>query len=232
MTNSMDVAPISDRNATLSQKNVTAEKDYWNNFYARFSVSHPSQFCVMTSVEAERDRPIVEFGCGNARDSVYFATHGYNVHACDLSKEAIELNVEKSKDIPTLEFNLVDASNADQVQAVVDKARAQNNADNVNVYTRFFLHSIDATQENKFFAALSNALVEGDKLYFEFRSKMDETLDKVHGKEHYRRYVDTPKMMEDLTKIGFAVVYEMTGQGMAKYKAEDPFVSRIIARKV
>ena len=230
MTKSMDDAPISDVVHVANKK--ASESDYWNTFYSKFSVSHPSQFCVMTAVEAERDRPIVEFGCGNARDSIYFASHGYTVYGCDLSQPAIEKNSEKSKDIPSLEFKVVDVGNVDQVQAIVDKARAQSGAGNVNVYTRFFLHSIDETQQAKLFAALSNVLVAGDKLYFEFRSKMDESLDKVHGKEHYRRYIGTPVMMEDLSKLGFDVVYAMTGQRVVKYKEEDPFVSRIIARKV
>ena len=75
-------------------------------------------------------------------------------------------------------------------------------------------------------------LVAGDMLYFEFRSKEDEVLDKVHGKGHYRRYVDTPVMMESLKTLGFDIGYHITGLGMAKYKNEDPFVSRIIATKM
>mmetsp|Transcript_24261 Transcript_24261/g.39431 ORF Transcript_24261/g.39431 Transcript_24261/m.39431 type:complete len:236 (+) Transcript_24261:64-771(+) len=235
MTMAISEAPISLAGAEAAQptsKDVTAEKDYWNNFYARFNISHPSQFCVMTAIEADRSCPIVEFGCGNARDSIYFATHGYKVYACDLSKDAIEKNAEKNSSIEGLDFEVVDASAEDQVRAVVEKARTTSGAANVTVYTRFFLHSIDQTQEDKFLAALAEVLSGGDKLYFEYRCSMDEKLDKVHGKEHYRRYVDTPVMLEGLAKLGFAVEYEMTGRGMAKYKVEDPFVSRVILRKL
>lgn len=153
-------------------------------------------------------------------------------YACDLSKDAIEKNAEKNSSIDGLDFEVVDASAEDQVRAVVEKARTASGAANVTVYTRFFLHSIDQTQENQFLAALAEVLGAGDKLYFEYRCSMDEKLDKVHGKEHYRRYVDTPAMLEGLTKLGFAVEYEMTGRGMAKYKVEDPFVSRVILRKL
>mmetsp|Transcript_26630 Transcript_26630/g.48254 ORF Transcript_26630/g.48254 Transcript_26630/m.48254 type:complete len:236 (-) Transcript_26630:234-941(-) len=235
MTMAISEAPISLAGAETAQptsKDVSVEKDYWNNFYSRFNISHPSQFCVMTAIEADRSCPIVEFGCGNARDSIYFATHGYKVYACDLSKDAIEKNAEKNSSIDGLDFEVVDASAEDQVRAVVEKARTASGAANVTVYTRFFLHSIDQTQENKFLAALAEVLGAGDKLYFEYRCSMDEKLDKVHGKEHYRRYVDTPAMLEGLTKLGFAVEYEMTGRGMAKYKVEDPFVSRVILRKL
>lgn len=162
-------------------------------------------------------------------DSIYFATHGFTVYGCDLSKDAIEKNIDKSKDVSSIEFKIVDASCEEQVQNVVNAARKEGG--NVTIYNRFFLHSIDEAQEEKFFHALSKALVGGDKLYCEFRSKEDEALDKVYGKEHYRRYVDTPLLVENLTTKGFNVDYSITGQGMAKYKVEDPFVSRIIATK-
>jgi len=188
----------------------------------------------MTAIEAsERSHPIIEFGCGNGRDSIYFATHGFKVYGCDLSKDAIEKDTAKSQDVDVI-FKVVDASSNDEVQSIVNTARSSctNGSSNVTVYTRFFLHSIDEVQESKFFKALSNVLVAGDMLYFEFRSKEDEALDKVHGKGHYRRYVDTPVMLESLKTLGFDIGYYITGQGMAKYKNEDPFVSRITATKV
>mmetsp|Transcript_8798 Transcript_8798/g.13934 ORF Transcript_8798/g.13934 Transcript_8798/m.13934 type:complete len:245 (-) Transcript_8798:342-1076(-) len=241
ITTSLTSPPIpSSEQLDHANKNITLEKSYWNTFYSKFNISHPSQFCVMTAIEAESHRPIVEFGCGNGRDSIYFATHGYKVYACDLSRPAIEKNNEKAKkdvkDIDDrLDFMVVDASDHDDVGGIVKLARSSSGGDgagnNVNVYTRFFLHSIDETQQSKFFSALSSAMIDGDKLYFEYRCSMDESLDKVHGKEHYRRYIDTPSMMEDMAKLGFEIVYEMTGRGMAKYKEEDPYVSRVIARK-
>lgn len=231
----VDVAPIvGSEPAQPTSKDVTTEKDYWNTFYSRFNVSIPSTWCVTTAIEADRTIPIVEFGCGNGRDSIYFATHGYTVYGCDLSAEAIKHNNEKAENLEHLEFFQADVSVAEQVTEVIEKARSSlegQGSSNVTVYTRFFLHSIDQTQQDKFFAALSSGLVAGDKLYFEFRCSMDAKLDKVHGKDHYRRYVDTPAMMEDLVKLGFVVEYEVTGLGMAKYKQEDPYVSRIIARK-
>lgn len=229
-------APLPSAGAERAKdKDVAAEKGYWNSFYSKFNIAHPSQFCVMTAIEAAPERPIVEFGCGNGRDSIYLATHGFTVYACDLSQPAIDKNVEKSKDVPTVEFGVVDASAAEEVRAVVARARAASvvgDAGNVNVYTRFFLHAIDQAQQDKFFAALSSSLVAGDLLYFEYRCSLDEKLDKFHGKNHYRRYIDTSALVEDLTKLGFDCFYEVTGRGMAKYKEEDPYISRVIARKV
>ena len=94
---------------TPTSKDVTSEKNYWNTFYSKFDLQHPSQFCVTTAIEAaDRSQPIIEFGCGNGRDSMYFATHGFKVYGCDLSKEGIEKNVEKSKGLANITFEVVE----------------------------------------------------------------------------------------------------------------------------
>lgn len=64
-----------------TSKDITTESSYWNLFYAKFNISNPSQFCVMTAVEADVVVSIVEFGCGNGRDSAYFALHGHTVRS-------------------------------------------------------------------------------------------------------------------------------------------------------
>jgi SAM-dependent methyltransferase len=213
------------------KKDVAQEKSYWASFYSKFTLAIPSQFCVSTATEVKADQPIVEFGCGNGRDSIYLASQGFIVRACDLSKEAIEHNKAKSTDHGGIEFAAVDATNREEVESIIHQARTQGSTGNVTVYSRFFLHSIDEAQEDLFLDALSAALVHGDEIRSEYRSKEDEILAKVHGKGHYRRYIDTPALVQKLKQRGFETIYEITGRGMAKYKNEDPFVSRIIVRK-
>ena len=35
---------------TPTSKDVTSEKNYWNTFYSKFDLQHPSQFCVTTAI--------------------------------------------------------------------------------------------------------------------------------------------------------------------------------------
>ena len=209
-------------------KDVTTESSYWNNFYTSFKTGAPcSQFCVMLSTETDKAHPIVEFGCGDGRDSIFLARQGYSVFAGDLSQEAISCNQKK---YDGADFSICDVANADHVKGIVNKARGEQEV-NLILYNRFFLHSIDDQQEKLFLTSVSEVTKTGDKLYMEFRCSLDANLDKIY-KGHYRRYVDTDKlvtMMQD--ELGFDVTYQVTGQGMAKYKQEDPFVSRIIAEK-
>jgi len=221
-------------------KDVAQEKSYWNSFYSKFALAIPSQFCVLTATEVKKsDKPIVEFGCGNGRDSIYFASQGFDVFACDLSKEAIDYNKAKADTFNndsthpgSIEFEPLDATNGYEVKSIINKARAKGVTKNVVVYTRFFLHSIDENQEELLLSALSGALVEGDEIHSEYRSQEDEALPKAFGKGHYRRYIDTPALLQKLQSKGFETIYEITGRGMAKYKNEDPFVSRFIVRKM
>lgn len=212
-----------------SCKDVRKENSYWHAFYSKLSVipAVPSQFCVLVSTEVGKSTPIVEFGCGNGRDSIFFAYQGFSVVASDLCKEAIATNQGKS--CHGAKFLICDCTNDTGVEELIQEARQIHPT--VVVYNRFFLHSIDKKQEHLFLTALGRNLVEGDKLYMEFRCNLDETLPKVYGKGHYRRYVNTKKLVMFLKSVGFQIEYEKTGQGMAKYRDEDPFVSRIIAVK-
>jgi len=213
-----------------TNKDVAIEKEYWNTFYSNVSTipAIPSQFCVLVATEVNRSTPIVEFGCGNGRDSYYFSTQGIKVFGSDLSKDAIAKNNEEKGKFGA-KFVVCDCTNKDDVGRLIEKARNGNS--NIVIYNRFFLHSIDAEQEKNFLTALGEHMIEGDKLYMEFRCEHDETLPKVYGKTHYRRYVVTEEMLKFLGSLDFEIEYEKTGQGMAKYKDEDPFVSRVIAVK-
>jgi len=221
----------------VTSKDVTSEKDYWNSFYSKWTIDVPSQFCVLAATEINKETPIVEFGCGNGRDSIYLSKQGFRVCASDLSSEGIAKNKAKvaAYSGPTDEsklqlfFSICNVTDKKDVSDLIDSARVDGG--NVTVYHRFFLHSIDESQEKLFFQALKDALIPGDHIYMEFRCSLDKTLPKFYGKDHYRRYMHTPDFVEYLDNLGFKVEYEQTGQGMAKYKNEDPFVSRVIAMR-
>lgn len=219
----------------MSDKNIALEKDYWNNFYSKWVIDVPSQFCVQMLTEIDPTHTVVEFGSGNGRDSHYIAHQGYMVVAMDLSAEAVEKSslAMEQRDIEHAVFRVGDVSVDGDIADAIATARVKGHGDSraVVAYSRFVLHSLDDEQESAFMAALARHLDKGDSLFLEFRSLEDAATDKIFG-DHYRRYVDTEKLVRSLEQEhGFVIDYCHTGQGMAKYKNEDPFVSRIIARK-
>ncbi len=220
----------------MSDKDLSLEEDYWNNFYSKWVIDIPSQFCVQMLTEVEPRHTIVEFGSGNGRDSHYVAHQGHMVVAMDLSAEAVAKSraAMAQRDIAHGLFSVGDVACEEDVAGLVSLGRDQGHADSrsVVVYSRFVLHSLDDEQEQHFLSALSRHLLPGDSLYLEFRCSEDAATEKIFG-DHYRRYVDTDNLLRELSgSYGFAIEYSLTGQGMAKYRDEDPFVSRIIARKL
>ena len=212
--------------------NVVANEGYWDDFYKNLTLSVPSQFCAMVAVEVPKSSTIVELGCGNGRDSLYFASQGLRVCAVDLSQQAIKAcsAAAKRSGLGHAQFSVGSLARSEDISALFESARNVAGSGEVIGYSRFVMHSINDEQEKLFLNSIAEAMRNGEKIYFEFRSKEDETLSKTFG-NHYRRFVDTRSFETYLISLGFESLYSITGQGMAKYKDEDPFVSRLIFQK-
>lgn len=215
----------------MNEKNASKEKNYWDIFYSNFNYSMPSQFCTLTVSETDIRYPIIEYGCGNGRDSTFFAGQGYSVYAMDLSEEAIQKNIEKAFHTNNITFINGDVGKEKDVNIPIKLALEKNNDNPLIIYSRFFIHTLDENQERNFISTLSKSLRKDDLLYFEFRNKGNELQEKIYG-DHFRRYIDESIFCLSLeNKYDFEIIYKITGQGMAKFKSEDPVISRVIARK-
>lgn len=217
----------------MTVKKRSLERQYWDNFYANWVINIPSQFGVFVATELEKRSVVIEFGSGNGRDSLYFASLGHMVVAMDISKEAIHKCNKAMTDqgFEHAEFIVGDIADRNDVKNAVTIAReyADREGNNLVFYSRFVMHTLDDEQERKFLESIYAEMQAGEKIHFEFRSKEDASLEKHYG-NHYRRYVDTERFVDALKgKYELDINYEIVGQGMAKYKEEDPFVARIIA---
>lgn len=215
----------------MTEHSIDANKSYWDEFYKNFQRRTPSQFCVSVITDLEVGSPIVELGSGNGRDSFFFAEQGCPTIAMDASQTAIQKCNEYSDAhaITLLHFMQGDITNKECVANAVSIARTKSPSGIVTIYSRFVMHSLDDDQQTSFLQALGACSQPNDIVYFEFRSQGDASLEKHYG-GHYRRYVDTERFLVDLADAaGFCSTYSITGQGMARFKTEDPVVSRIIA---
>lgn len=218
---------------TAMNHDVNSNREYWEQFYKQNALSVPSQFCAMVATEIPKDICLVELGCGNGRDSLYFASRQQPVCAVDLSHEAVKScsGTAKKMGLNTAQFMQADLSKHSDLQRLFKVARGATKTGAVVCYSRFVMHSVNDEQENLFLTNLSKLMTSGEKVYFEFRSKEDADLAKTFG-GHYRRFVDTDAFIDAQTKThGFKLEYAITGRGMAKYKSEDPYVSRLVFEK-
>ncbi|MDG1207149.1 MAG: class I SAM-dependent methyltransferase [Pseudomonadales bacterium] len=217
----------------MTETSSELNRQYWDAFYRTNHRHTPSQFCACILTEIEPDTVVVELGSGNGRDSHYFASQGHITAAMDLSKEAIKSceDQARSRNIEHSAFFQGDITSRESLDRVISYARKNAKGKDIVFYSRFVMHSLDDDQELAFMASVSEAMQKGEIIYFEFRSKEDASLRKHYG-GHYRRYVDTEIFLHLLTnKFGFDIEYSLTGNGMAKYREEDPCVSRVFARK-
>jgi ubiquinone/menaquinone biosynthesis C-methylase UbiE len=105
---------------------------------------------------------ILELGCGEGNDSIYFATHGHKIIATDFSDIVINQNRQKWSH-PRLDFQIEDVSLPLEFP---DKSFDV-------VYARLSLHFFTSTITAKIFQEIARVLKEGGKLYFMCRSTND-----------------------------------------------------------
>lgn len=205
--------------------------NYWDKFYTdedHRSPMHPTQFAAFVLGEANNATRLIEIGCGNGRDSDFFASHGLTVTALDASVGAIELCKRRlpNRNIDFFKFELgqddIDFFEADE------KNKRIHETGNIVLYARFFLHAITEEDECVFLSFSKKLLKAGSMIALEYRCSGDEVYKKEFG-QHFRRYIKHEEICDKISKYGFQITYQITGRGFAKYKAEDALVGRCIA---
>ena len=205
-----------------------AKADHWANFYRSGNATapvYPSQFAAFAINELSDIDGIVEFGCGNGRDSHFFASNGVPILALDAAETAIALCIARNQHRHARYV----ANRASKARAEVEGFVAGKNR--IAVYARFFLHAIDAKEQHAFLAMTRQAIPAGSVLLLEYRTTDDAGGDKVFGHDHYRRYLDHLGVLSAVTAAGFDVRYQIEGRGLAKYGNEDAMVGRCVAVK-
>ncbi|WLV25349.1 class I SAM-dependent methyltransferase [Aciduricibacillus chroicocephali] len=221
-------------NFEIENDNVT----YWDSYYAGTEISlEESSFCKFTKRFVSKNSLIIDIGCGSGRDSQSFAKSGFKVIGLDRSKEAIKKNLLSIKAIKEkfcldIEFIQLDLKESVVIEELLKELFVDNNKKNIVIYLRFLLHSIDKNTEEELFSILSTHLPSGSLIAAEFRTIEDKGKSKIYD-NHYRRFIKAEDLMNDLkSQYGFEELYFTKGTGLSVYKDEDPFLARIIARKL
>ncbi|BBH45072.1 class I SAM-dependent methyltransferase [Pseudomonas sp. KU43P] len=201
---------------------------YWDSFYSsrkKGAPAYPSQFAAFVINELADVDGIIEFGCGNGRDSEFFAAHGFELLALDASKEAIELCRSRSAHERARYVQSTAGEARDALQGFLAGKRK------VAVYARFFLHAIEEAEAAALLDLLGVMLPSGSQVFFEYRTVDDAAQDKIFGTDHYRRYLEHGSALAGIERAGFSIVYQIEGHGLAKFRDEDAKVGRCVAQK-
>lgn len=183
------------------------EKNYWNTFYKDTIIPRePSPFALfINNYFNTLSLNILDCGCGNGRDSYYFA----NKHTV--------LGIDTS----------CKPNNTNNCSFIVEDFCKFNKEKYNLVYSRFTFHSITNEQQNEFIKSIK----KDTYLCIETRSDKSKDINKVHGDTHYRNYTNIDYLEKLLKKNNFKIIFLEEKNGFAKYKDEDPYCIRLIAKK-
>jgi len=207
------------------------DKNYWEDYYKKQNANQkPSFFAkhIYENVVCDRST-LIELGCGNGRDAVYFANKGLKIKAIDQCESEIKFLKHKFSQLKNCHFHTGDFTNL-------------NHDENFDiVYSRFTLHSISAEQEARVCCWAYQVLNKGGVFCIEVRGQKNE----IYGKgdivvnesdafvydDHYRRFLNFNDFCLRLKEIGFALEYAEEKKGFAPFNDTDETFIRVIAKK-
>ena len=196
------------------------DKEYWANYYSKnLDPTNQSSFAEFILPKLTKDKKLIELGCGNARDSLYFSKNGLNVIAVDQVKEEIDYLNENYKN--------------DNINFICDDF-----TDFDYIYSRFTFHAINEKKEDKTLDWINDHLKEDSLFLLEARSIKDpmynegRKLSKTENfTNHYRRYMQLDKIISKLESRDLEIIYQIEDKDLAVYKDDNPYVIRLIAKK-
>jgi len=203
---------------------------YWNTYYNENPpVNNPSNFAKSILPYLQKGKHLVDLGCGNGRDTLFFMENGINVLAVDSSQIAIEALRNKTASLENVELLCGDFINNPKIY----------NRKYDYFYSRFTIHTIKENEQNILIKNIYNNLHYEGLFFIEVRSIHDE----IYGKgepagrnayiynNHFRRFIVNDELIEALNDSGFEILYNEESRGFAKYANEDPKIIRVIVRK-
>ncbi len=208
------------------------EIDFWNQHYKNFKLDKSSQFALFIAKLIESTEIIIELGCGNGRDSHCLASISTNYIGIDFSESAIQTAESRFSKNDLFGDNIKFEVN-DYLKFLSYIPRSSGSE--ILVYSRFSLHSISESEEDKLLHEFSK-LASGSRIALEVRTIRDpwfgvgqEVNRNAFVSDHFRRFIVPSELInkfEAFSKIE-CISY---GNNLARHNSENPHVLRIIAR--
>jgi tellurite methyltransferase len=207
------------------------DKNYWEEFYKTQNEKlKPSLFAKYVRQNfANKNDSLIELGCGNGRDAVFFANEGLLVRGIDQCENELKFLRIRYGQLKTLSFQAGDFSN------LLDSEPVDL------VYSRFTLHSVSKEQEYRTLEWAYRNLKQDGYFCIEVRGQKNEIYklgeqvendpDAYIYDNHYRRFLNFENLLQVLKRLGFYIVFAAEEKGFAPYLTKDETYIRIIAKK-
>jgi tellurite methyltransferase len=217
-------------NDNMISDNMINDKLYWEKYYEHkkipFSPSLFAQYVIKHYVKPNDF--VIELGCGNGRDAVYFANQCIQTLAFDQCENELEF-LSRAYPLPNLKFIARDFTNLDM------------NLQCNHVYSRFSMHSIFKEQQDTVLNWIHKVLLKKGYFLLEARGKQNELYKKGEPvtnqpdafiyEGHFRRFLDFSETCNELERIGFHINEAIEDKGFSPFNSTDETFMRIIAQK-
>ena len=193
-----------------SIENELKKLGYWNDIYSKENYFGTGQTILANLakelIDKHSAKKILELGCGQGRDSIFFADCGYDITAIDISENAIKF-VEKIKN----EHNLTNLELF--VHDVKKSFNFLNNKFDL-IYSNLALQFFELSQLDNIFSSINDIMNDdslflfstkkpGDK-YFNFGNKISENAFEYKGITRF--FFDKPQL-ENTLKNFFNIIF-------------------------
>lgn len=221
-------------NLGQNETDVDLRTGYWDTYYSNDQLIRkqpPSQFAAFVASECGEFPTIVDVGCGNGRDTLFFAQLGHQTLGIDKSSSAIDQSLQKivggDDKLEKHSFVCMNAISLPDATELINRLASKKKV----IYSRFFLHAITEEEQSAFLDFSIACMQTGDMLALEFRTTQDQSREKVTA-SHYRRFIDASQLARHLThECGYALNYFAEGTGFAKFRSDDAYVARLLLLK-
>ena len=205
------------------------DKEYWTKFYSTNpQLNNPSTFAQFAIDYLDEGKNLIDMGCGNGRDTVFFALNNINALGVDQVEAEIDNLSKTHNENDKLNFKADDFTRLDPAETKYDY-----------VYSRFTFHSIPEKNEDMTLDWIEENIQKDGLFLLEARSIKDPMFQKgrklsddENCTDHYRRYLHFDKITQKIEDHGFEIIYKVESDGLAVYKDDDPVVIRVIAKKI
>jgi SAM-dependent methyltransferase len=207
---------------------LTLQQDHWQDFYSSAAAdrvpAEESTFARWVVDRLDGQPPIIDVGTGTARDARFFAMKDHPVAGVDYSEAAVSRAQELARNEGwAARFSVL---NLADLRSVAGFVQSMEWTRRWHLYARFVVHAIDDAARANLWTLAAHVARRGGECWLEFRTEQDAAAAKAFG-EHFRRYLRTEDVVEELRDRGLAVHELVEGRGLAQYQDEDPWIARL-----